>query len=244
MTEDTQLTLVEPSASELDWSKSNKVAELCRAIVEATSIKLAGKNYIPIEGWQSIAAAWGCTPGTEEPQRTEDGYRVKAVLKRDADGMILSTAYGFVGDDEAIWAKRTRHANEGMAQTRAMSRVCANKFRFIPVLMKIENLATTPFEEMPGVDDHPSTSRHPEPPREAVVNGKSSILVGIVAQCRPSEFEGKKFYWAEIKGRSIFTAEQKLGESLFAVEGQEIEAMVRPAKKPNRWILVDFHPAA
>jgi hypothetical protein len=262
MENESQLTIAsDQQLTELDWNKSNKVAELCKAIVQATSKKLGGRSYIPIEGWQSIAAAWGCTPATEEPQRTEDGYRVKAVLKRDADGMILSTAYGFVGDDEPLWANRPRHANEGMAQTRAMSRVCANKFRFIPVLMKIENLATTPFEEMPGIEDHSSIPREPAPPRRrppaptpaepeppaqetpksGVANGNSSTLLGIVSGCRPSEFEGKKFYWAEIKGRSVFTAEQKLGEDLFAAEGQEIEALVRPGKKPNRFILVDFH---
>lgn len=263
--------MVQPSETELDWSKSNKVAELCKAIVEATAIEIQGKRYIPIEAWQSIAAAWGCTPSTEEPLRTEDGYRVKAILRRDLDGAIISTAYGFVGDDEPIWAKRSRHANEAMAQTRAMSRVCANKFRFIPVLMKIEDLATTPYEEMPDVDDHPSHSRNPEPPsarrkapapskpepkqtqgpepptptqeqpNDSVVKGNSTTLQGIVTQCRPSEFEGKKFYWAEIKGRVIFTAEQKLGEDLFAAEGQDIEALVRPGKKANRFVLLDFH---
>jgi hypothetical protein len=258
MNDESQLPVVSDQL-ELHWNQSNKVAELCKSIVEATAIKLAGKNYIPIEGWQSIAAAWGCTPSTEEPVRTEDGYRVKAILRRDSDGAILSTAYGFVGDDEALWAKRSRHANEGMAQTRAMSRVCANKFRFIPVLMKIADLATTPFEEMPGVDDHPSHSRNPEPPparpkaaaepkpepepskSNGPANGNSSTLAGIVSQCRPSEFEGKKYYWAEIKGNAVFTSDDELGADLFAAEGQEIEALVRPGRKANRWVLVDFH---
>jgi hypothetical protein len=88
----------------------------------------------------------------------------------------------------------------------------------------------------------------PEPPAQeqqqpngGVANGNSSTLQGVVTQCRPSEFDGKKYYWAEIKGRAVFTPEQKLGEDLFAAEGQEIEALVRPAKKANRWILVDFH---
>jgi hypothetical protein len=266
MENESQLTIVsdQPLATELDWNKSNKVAELCKAIVQATSIKLGGRSYIPIDGWQSIAAAWGCTPATEEPQRTEDGYRVKAVLKRDADGMILSTAYGFVGDDEPLWAERTRHANEGMAQTRAMSRVCANKFRFIPVLMKIENLATTPFEEMPAVDDHSSIPRKPAPPRRrpapvqpeqepepprppqpppngGATEGTSTTLQGIVSQCRPSEFDGRKYFWAQVGHKTVFTFEPKLGTDLFAAEGQQIEALVRAGKKPGRFILVDFH---
>jgi hypothetical protein len=88
----------------------------------------------------------------------------------------------------------------------------------------------------------PAVEPKPAPPNgEPAAAGNSSTLAGIVSQCRPSEFEGKKYYWAEIKGRAVFTSEEKLGADLFAAEGQEIEALVRPGKKPNRFILVDFH---
>jgi hypothetical protein len=263
MSDESQLPVVSDQL-ELHWSQSNKVAELCKSIVEATAIRLQGKNYIPIEGWQSIAAAWGCTPSTEEPLRTEDGYRVKAILRRDLDGAIISTAYGFVGDDEPIWAKRSRHANEAMAQTRAMSRVCANKFRFIPVLMKIEDLATTPYEEMPDVDDHPSTSRNPEPPaarrrppapkseepeppastqERPNRDADSSMLQGIVTQCRKSTFEGRDYYWAQIADKAVFTSEEQLGQRLFEAVDQIVEALVKPARKAGRWIIQDLHYA-
>jgi len=53
------------------WELAGKVAELCKQFVEATAVKIKDKNYIPVEGWQSIAAAWGCTPSTEEPQKVE-----------------------------------------------------------------------------------------------------------------------------------------------------------------------------
>jgi hypothetical protein len=170
--------------------------------------------------------------------------------------MILSTAYGYVGDDEPLWAKRSRHANEGMAQTRAMSRVCANKFRFIPVLMKIADLATTPFEEMPGVDDHPSHSRNPEPPpvraksvepeppKSEPTNGNNSKLVGIVSGCRKSTFEGRDYYWAQIAGKAVFTSDEQLGQKLFGAVDQMIEALVKPARKAGRWVIEDFHYAS
>jgi hypothetical protein len=132
-----------------------------------------------------------------------------------------------------------------------MSRVCANKFRFIPVLMQIENLATTPLEEMPGVDDHPSHSRNPqppparpksvepEPPRQSPDN--SSTLVGIVTGCRKSTFEGRDYYWAQIADKAVFTSDEKLGSKLFGAVDQMIEAMVKPARKAGRWIIQDFH---
>jgi hypothetical protein len=267
--EDNQLVVAAGSDIELGWQEKNKVAELCKAIVTATAIPIGGRSYIPLEGWLSISAAAGFTPGTEEPQRTEDGYRVKAVLRRDSDGQIISTAYGFVGDDEPMWAKRPRHANEAMAQTRAMARVCANKFRFIPVLMKIENLATTPYEEMPGVDEHPSAvrnepqikrakeadrAREAQEAREAqkppaqksdIPNGNGgdktvARVIGIVTGYRTSQYEGKTYYWITIKGKDIFTADPVLGEALQKAEGQEIDAELRPAKKPNRFKLQNF----
>jgi hypothetical protein len=264
--QENQLTLASGSSIELGWQEKNKVAELCKAIVTATAIPIGGRSYIPLEGWLSIAAAAGHTPGTEEPQRTEDGYRVRAVLRRDSDGQIISTAYGFVGDDEPMWAKRPRHANEAMAQTRAMARVCANKFRFIPVLMKIENLATTPYEEMPGVDEHPSAvrnepqikrAREADRAREAqeaqsapaqkpdILNdngGDKTIarIIGVVSGCRTSIYEGKTFYWATLKGKSIFTADDVLGKTLMQAEGQEIDAELRPGKTPNRFKLQNF----
>lgn len=101
--------------------------------------------------------------------------------------------------------------------------------------------------ETPKPQPQPTTqAKEPEPPAEAPngnggATGNSTTLVGIVSQCRPSEFDGKKYFWAEIKGRTVFTAEQKLGEDLFAADGQEIEALIRPGKKPNRWVLIDFH---
>jgi hypothetical protein len=139
-----------------------------------------------------------------------------------------------------------------MAQTRAMSRVCANKFRFIPVLMKIADLATTPFEEMPGVDDHPSHSRNPEPPptrrkpaepNSEPTNGNNSTLVGIVSGCRKSTFEGRDYFWAQIADKAVFTSEEQLGQKLFGAVDQLIEALVKPARKAGRWIIQDFHYA-
>jgi hypothetical protein len=264
--QENQLTLAPSSNIELGWQEKNKVAELCKAIVTATAIPIGGRSYIPIEGWLSISAAAGYTAATEEPQRTEDGYRVKAVLRRDSDGQIISTAYGFVGDDEPMWAKRPRHANEAMAQTRAMARVCANKFRFIPVLMKIENLATTPYEEMPAVDEYPSAVRvgpqirrakeadrareaqeapPPSPQKPDVPNGNGgdktiARVIGIVTGCRTSQFEGKIFYWAALKGKDIFTADEVLGKALMQAEGQEIDAELKPGKTPNRFKLQNF----
>jgi hypothetical protein len=123
--------------------------------------------------------------------------------------------------------------------------------------MKIADLATTPFEEMPGIDDHPSHSRNPEPPsarRKPVdpepprpnsepANGNST-LTGIVSGCRKSTFEGRDYFWAQIADKAVFTSEEQLGQKLFGAVDQMIEALVKPARKAGRWVIQDFHYAS
>ena len=86
----------------------------------------------------------------------------------------------------------------------------------------------------------------PEPPAQeqpngGVANGNSSTLVGIVTQCRPSTFDGRDYFWAQVGDKTVFTSEQKLGQDLFKADGYEIEALVRPGKKAGRFVLTDFH---
>jgi hypothetical protein len=157
--------------------------------------------------------------------------------------------------------------------------VCANKFRFIPVLMKIENLATTPYEEMPGVDEHPSAVRNeppirrakeadrareaqeaqearaskaaaaqPQPEQKADVpngnaGGENERVTGVVSKCRTSEFEGRTYWWSNLSGRQIFTADAKLGKDLLESEGQEVEALIVKGRNPNKYRLLDFYLA-
>lgn len=138
--------LVPVEDARIRFAVGKDVAAVCKEIVTKTSmfIQRSKKKHVCVEGWQSIAAAWGCTPGIESMQFEDEGVRAKAVLKRDSDGAILSESFGYCGNNE----KDSRHAVEGMAQTRAISRVCANKFRFVVVLID-ENLSATPAEEMP-----------------------------------------------------------------------------------------------
>jgi hypothetical protein len=68
-----------------------------------------------------------------------------------SDGQTLSTAEGFVGDDEPLWAARPEYARRAMAQTRSISRACRSAFAHVVVMMQA-GLETTPAEEMQGED--------------------------------------------------------------------------------------------
>lgn len=128
--------------------RATDVAGVCREIVMRTAMNLQGKKYVKVEGWMSIAAAYGCFPSIREVVVEEKGVRAVAELRRQ-DGTVIATAEGFVGMDEPRWASQALYARRGMAQTRAISRVCRSVFAFCVVLID-ENLQTTPAEEIPA----------------------------------------------------------------------------------------------
>ena len=132
--------------------KTNNVAEVCRDIVTKTAIDIQKKKYVQVEGWQSIATAHGCVAGSEAPvyiDGPDKGYQAKGYITHIATGNVISTAYGFVGEDEVKWANNPAYAKQAMAQTRAISRACRSAFAHVVVLMD-EGLEVTPAEEVPA----------------------------------------------------------------------------------------------
>jgi hypothetical protein len=134
------------------WRASTDAASLCKEVVIKRAIKLQGKRYVPVEGWQAIALAHGCVASAENVHPAEGGIAAEGVIRRMADGVEIARAEGFVGDDEKTWASRPMFARRGMAQTRAISRACRSAFAHVVVMMDV-GLETTPYEEMQGVYD-------------------------------------------------------------------------------------------
>lgn len=144
---ETAMIHVQPNRGALSIASANTVAEACRDIVKATAVKVGGGTHIGIEGWLAIAGQHGCTISSRRVKKVEGGYTAEGVVK-NSEGHVLSTAEGFVGDDERMWARRDEYAKRGMAQTRAMSRAARNVFAHVVVAMKA-GIRTTPAEEMP-----------------------------------------------------------------------------------------------
>jgi hypothetical protein len=138
--------VVYESAKDL-MSRAHDVAGVCREIVMRTAMTIDKKKYVKVEGWQSMATAFGCSPSIKEVAEVDGGVKATAELRRH-DGTVLASAEGFCGDDEPRWANQPMYARRGMAQTRAISRVCRSVFAFVVVLID-ENLSTTPAEEIP-----------------------------------------------------------------------------------------------
>jgi hypothetical protein len=128
--------------------RATDVASVCREIVQKTAMELKGKRYVRVEGWASIAAAYGCVPSIREVTELDDGGVCAICDLKRSDGTIVASAEGYVGTDEPTWATRPKYARRGMAQTRAVSRVCRTAFAFVVVMID-SNLSTTPAEEIP-----------------------------------------------------------------------------------------------
>jgi hypothetical protein len=135
---------------------ATNVAEICREIVNATARQIGKKKYVEVEGWQSIATTYGCVLSARDVERVDGGFRAIGEVRRLDNNEIISTAEGFVGDDEPDWAARKEYARRAMAQTRAMSRAARTAFAFVVVLMR-SGLSTTPAEEITadGFDNRP-----------------------------------------------------------------------------------------
>jgi len=148
--------------------QATDVAGACREIVKATAQRIGNKDYVRVEGWQSIAVAHGCVASARDVEKVEGGVRCIGEVKRMDTGITIATAEGFVGDDEPIWASRPTYAKRAMCQTRAISRACRSAFAHVVVLID-RNLSTTPAEEVPhGGFEEINTDKYEAPAKEAV----------------------------------------------------------------------------
>ncbi len=198
---------------------STDVAGVCREIVTKTALQIQGKKYVRVEGWESIALAHGCFPSIQFVEKVEGGYRAVAELKSQT-GIVLASAEGFVGEDEATWfggersdgsvlPKRPDYAIRAMAQTRALSRVCRTVFAHVVVLMDA-GLETTPADEVPlGGFDNDQIERRQEA-REAKATevrerGPHGVEIqdadpyGHHGEIPPVGKDEEKTYWADFR---------------------------------------------
>ncbi len=174
---DTQLAKANSSATAALYRQATDVAGLCRELALKKALTIGTRRFLPVEVWTTIAVAHGFIASIKEGSVKEVyrgdkliGIQATAELKRQSDGAVLSTAEGFVGDDEVDWfgshgepikkwskrankevemviAKREDYAIRAMAQTRAVSRVCRTGFSHVVVMID-EKLSTTPYEEI------------------------------------------------------------------------------------------------
>lgn len=215
----------------MTFRQATDAASLCKAIVTETAVKIGGRRYVRVEGWQAIAVAHGCVASAGGVERIQGGVRAIGEVKRASDGMVLSSAEGFVGDDEATWGKREEYAKRAMAQTRAISRACRSAFAHVVVLMNA-GLETTPAEEVPsgGFSDAEATEPEkreresppaPAPQQEGETH-EAEIVLGEVKMKTGTGKTGKpwtRYYAKGDDGQYYSTFDHKIGGAMEAASG-------------------------
>jgi len=183
--------------------QATDVAGACREIVKATAQRIGQKDYVRVEGWQSIAVAHGCVASARDVERVEDGWRCIGEVRRMDTGQVIATAEGFLGDDEEMWAKRPTYAKRAMCQTRAISRACRSAFAHVVVLID-RNLSTTPAEEVPfgGFDDKQLNTDKYEEPTAAEVREITAQLVEE-KKTKDSEVKDMVVGFGKYKGQTV-----------------------------------------
>jgi len=191
--------------------QATEVASLCKEIVTKTAQNIQGRRYVRVEGWQSVANAFGCVASAKDVERTETGYRAIGQVRRMDTGIVICEAEGFVGDDERTWSKRDEYAKRAMAQTRAISRACRSAFAFVVTMMDA-GLETTPAEEVPheGFAD-----AHPRPaPRlvDADVIDVQPVRVEAKAPIRKKQPVAQPMDGADMTEATLIEVQEKNGE--------------------------------
>ena len=202
-----QLTVIDTQTNVEAYRASTNAADLCKEIVVATSSNIQGRRFVSVEGWQAIAVAHGCVLSARDVEKIEGGVRAIGEVRRMADGQLIATGEGFVGEDEPTWyggpsrgktlPKRNDYAIRAMAQTRAMSRAGRTAFAHVVVMMKA-GLATTPAEEVPSEGFDRETGEVYTPTQEPVARQKldgphtsktalRTAVHGIIARVRAAE---------------------------------------------------------
>jgi hypothetical protein len=90
----TELTVHNPGVL---MNQATDVAGVCKEIVLRTAMTIQGRKYVKVEGWQSIAAAYGCVASSKNVQKVDGGMSATGELHRISDGALIATAEGFVG---------------------------------------------------------------------------------------------------------------------------------------------------
>ena len=237
----------------LDFRAATDAAGMCREIVSKTAQNIGGRKYVRVEGWQAIAVAHGCIASAGQVERIDGGIRATGEVRRGSDGFLLSSAEGFVGEDESTWANRPEYAKRAMAQTRAISRACRSAFAHVVVLMDA-GLETTPAEEVPhgGFDDAPrapvkmptaaAKPKPSKPSRKHEIPEDAETVTGTLeaVSVKPTK-KGTNRYGCKIGETWYGTFDDKIGEKAEALKGAEVWATV--SKRGQYWDLHGIEPA-
>jgi len=135
-------------------SRASAVADALKGVLvkQKLTSTISGREYVRVEGLQTVATMVGLTPVTTGTRRLDNGFEATCEV-RTLDGRVVGAATAMCTRDERTWAKRDDYALLSMAQTRATAKALRSVLAFVVSLAGYE---TTPAEEMPHQDTEPT----------------------------------------------------------------------------------------
>lgn len=133
--------------------KAQKVADALKKVLVDRKLlsNIAGKEYVVVEGWQTLGSMLGVTAICTETEKLPEnkGYKATVEARKISDGKtVVGRAVALCTRDEAQWKERDDYALLSMAQTRATSKALRGPLGFV---VKLAGYEATPAEEMDGV---------------------------------------------------------------------------------------------
>jgi len=107
-------------------------------------VDIQGKNYVLVEGWNTLGGMLGVLPVEDWVKEIDGGWMARVKLVRVSDGMEIGGATAMCTRDERNWAKRDEYTLLSMAQTRATGKAYRLSFSWI---MKLAGYEVEPAEE-------------------------------------------------------------------------------------------------
>lgn len=107
---------------------------------------ISGRQYVRVEGWQTLGNMLGILPREREVKELADGsYEAFVDLVNVATGHTVAGGSAICGTDEKRWAAADKYARRSMAITRATGKAYRLAFGWI---MTMAGYEATPAEEM------------------------------------------------------------------------------------------------
>ena len=129
-------------------SEVSKMAVVLKKHIIANnlSVKITGKDYVMVEGWQFAGGLLGLFPRIV---RVENIGTMKWMAQAeivDKSGKVVSTGYAICSKEEMKKKSFDEYAIVSMAQTRAIGKAFRNLIGWV---IKMGGFESTPAEEMP-----------------------------------------------------------------------------------------------
>lgn len=111
-------------------------------------VDIAGKKYVPVEGWQFTGMQLGLTEVVIscDPVPTEGEIKYKAVVEViNQNGTVISRGFAWCSNKESKKKSFEEYAIASMAQTRAIGKAYRNILSWV---LKMSGYEATPLEEI------------------------------------------------------------------------------------------------